>query len=67
MGKGGDGTLALTGTNTYDGTTQVISGTLLINGNSRGNGDVEVFDSGTVLGGTGIVGGAVTLNFGAPF
>jgi len=64
--KAGDGTLALTGTNTYHGTTQVIGGTLLINGNSTGaTGDVEVFDSGTVLGGTGIVGGAVTLNFGA--
>jgi autotransporter-associated beta strand protein len=64
--KVGDGTLALTGTNTYDGTTQVISGTLLINGNSTGaTGDVEVSDSGTVLGGTGIVGGAVSLNFGA--
>jgi autotransporter-associated beta strand protein len=63
--KAGDGTLALTGTNTYQGTTQVISGTLLINGNSTGaTGDVEVFDSGTVLGGTGIVGGAVILNFG---
>ena len=63
--KIGDGTLALTGTNTYDGTTEVISGTLLINGNSTGAiGAVGVTNSGTVLGGTGIVGGAVTLNFG---
>ena len=33
--KFGDGTLALTGTNTYDGTTSV-DGPLLINGNSTG-------------------------------
>ena len=68
--KIGDGTLALTGTNTYDATTSV-DGPLLINGNSTGatgavTVDGSLFDNeNTVLGGTGTVGGAVTVNFGA--
>ena len=62
LNKIGDGTLALTGTNTYPGTTDV-GGPLLINGNSTGATGAVTVDGG-VLGGTGIVGGAVTLNFG---
>ncbi len=60
LNKIGDGTLALTGTNTYSGTTEVGSGPLLINGNSTGaTGAVRV--DGGVLGGTGTVGGPVTV------
>ena len=68
--KIGDGTLALTGTNTYDGTTSV-DGPLLINGNSTGATGTVIVDGSlfenenTVLGGTGTVGGPVTVNFGA--
>ena len=62
LNKIGDGTLALTGTNNYPGTTDV-GGPLLVNGNSTGATGAVTVDGG-VLGGTGIVGGAVTLNFG---
>jgi fibronectin-binding autotransporter adhesin len=52
-----NGTVTLTGTNTYSGFTEVDGGTLFINGNNSGaNGGVFVYSSGT-LGGTGTIGG----------
>ncbi len=58
------GTLTLAGANNYSGTTTVSSGTLLINGNqSAATGAVSVA-SGARLGGTGQIGGAVTIQNG---
>ena len=63
--KTGAGTLALTGTNTYTGGTQINAGSLLANnssGSATGTGAVTVNNSSTVLGGTGAISGAVTVN-----
>ena len=58
--KGGSGTLTLSGTNTFFGTTSVTLGTLLITGDSSAAvGAVDV--TGGILGGTGSIGGSVTL------
>jgi fibronectin-binding autotransporter adhesin len=62
--KSGSGTYALTGTNTYTGTTTVSDGTLLVHG-SVGNGDVSVGIDGTLGGGSataGSIGGNVTVD-----
>lgn len=59
--KEGNGTLTLSGDNTYTGTTHVEQGVLLVNGDQHvATGDVTV-DSGTTLGGNGIIGGDVTI------
>lgn len=58
--KAGNGTLTLSGANTYEGETVVSEGTLRVNG-SIGNGAVTVAGAG-ILGGSGTVGGAVALN-----
>ncbi|QDC39312.1 autotransporter outer membrane beta-barrel domain-containing protein [Sphingobium fuliginis ATCC 27551] len=61
----GTGTTILTGGNSYGGTTRVVAGTLLINGDqtaATGTADVA---AGATLGGTGIIGGDVTLADGA--
>jgi len=58
--KSTNGTLILSGTNTYTGPTTVNAGTLRING-STGSGAVTVA-SGATLGGTGSIGGPVTVH-----
>jgi autotransporter-associated beta strand protein len=61
--KDGTGILTLAGDNTYLGTTTVSAGTLLVNGDqSLATGAVTVSNSGSTLGGSGIVGGNATLN-----
>ena len=60
--KIGTGTLTIINANTYGGLTTVKNGKLLVNntsGSGTGNGDVTV--NGGVLGGTGIIAGAVTV------
>ena len=54
----GQGSLNLTGSNTYTGQTDVDAGTLLVQGTVAGNTTVN---SGATLGGIGIVGGLVTV------
>jgi PEP-CTERM motif len=64
--KVGAGTVALSGTNLYDGTTTVSTGTLFINGNNAGATGAVSVAAGATLGGGGTVGGATTFN-GASF
>jgi fibronectin-binding autotransporter adhesin len=62
LSMNGPGTLTLNGNNTYTGGTSVLSGgTLLINGNHAVSGLVIATGSGSVLGGTGTIAGAVTV------
>ncbi len=56
--KGGSGTLALGGSNTYSGATLVSNGTLLVNGRHIGGGQYAVA-SGATLGGTGLISAAL--------
>ncbi|SUC82771.1 Extracellular serine protease precursor [Pannonibacter phragmitetus] len=59
LSKTGSGTLLLSGTSTYTGTTTVSAGTLQVEG-SLGNTAVSV-ESGATLGGSGTLGGTVTV------
>ena len=63
--KNGAGTLALTGTGSYAGATSVAGGTLLVNGDFAGATGATSVASGASLGGTGTIGGNVTLADGA--
>ena len=62
--KNGVGTLDVTNANTYTGATTLNAGTLLVN-NTTGNGvTATTVNSGAILGGSGSVGGDLTVNSG---
>ncbi|MEM9282391.1 MAG: PEP-CTERM sorting domain-containing protein [Verrucomicrobiota bacterium] len=64
IGTGGssfDGTVVLSGVNTYNGETLINSGTLLVNGSTSTSSAVTV-GSGATLGGIGTVGGNTIVN-----
>jgi T5SS/PEP-CTERM-associated repeat protein/autotransporter-associated beta strand protein len=61
----GSGMTILSGNNTYTGTTTVVNGTLLVDG-EVGLSDVSV-SSGAAFGGSGVLGGNLTLEAGARF
>ncbi|MCH8514292.1 MAG: PEP-CTERM sorting domain-containing protein [Kiritimatiellae bacterium] len=62
----GDGILNLTGNNTYTGDTLVNEGIMLINGSTSSDSAVLVA-SGAAVGGSGVIGGDLTLAAGAMF
>jgi autotransporter-associated beta strand protein len=63
--KSGNGTLRITGNNTYDGGTTISSGKLLVSNTSgSGTGSGAVLVTAGTLGGTGSISGAVTVNSG---
>jgi autotransporter-associated beta strand protein len=57
----GPGTLTLSGSSSYTGTTVVSNGLLLVNGDSSAATNTITVSSGAALGGTGTIGGAVTV------
>ena len=62
INKLGNGTLILSGANTYKGATTVSAGKLLINGDQTVATGPATVNSGATLGGTGTLGGALTVN-----
>ena len=63
--KDGAGSLVLTGANSYGGDTIVTAGSLFVNGDQTGATGLTSVASGATLGGSGIIGGNVTLADGA--
>ena len=63
--KGGTGTLTLTGTNSYTGTTLVHAGSLYIDGDQSAATGAATVANGATLGGKGIIGGNVIVFDGA--
>jgi len=63
--KQGSGTVMLGGANGYTGATDVLAGTLLVNGDQSAATGLTSVASGATLGGFGIVGGDVTIADGA--
>ncbi len=63
INKVGTGEWRLTGTNDYKGKTQVLGGTLIVNGTNNGTGEVSVANN-AVLKGKGTVAGKVTVKSG---
>ena len=61
LSKTGSGTLTLSGANTYSGATTVQAGTLLVDGNQAGATGLTTVQSGATLGGSGTLGGNVTI------
>jgi len=61
--KAGNGTLSLTGANTYSGPTTITAGTLLAGGSLPTN--AVTVAAGGILGGTGVIGGPVLVQSGA--
>jgi len=59
--QAGTGTLILTADNTYTGGTTVQSGTLLIEGDDSAATGAVLVEQGGTLGGSGVVGGATTI------
>ncbi|HWW57263.1 MAG TPA: autotransporter-associated beta strand repeat-containing protein [Sphingopyxis sp.] len=63
--KQGTGTFTLTGANSYTGATDVLAGTLLVNGDQSAATGLTSVASGATLGGFGTLGGDVTIADGA--
>ncbi|MFA7343073.1 MAG: autotransporter-associated beta strand repeat-containing protein [Terrimicrobiaceae bacterium] len=64
LSKADAGTWTFSGANSYKGTTNVSTGTLLITGDSSAATGAVTVANGATLGGTGIVGGATTVSGG---
>ena len=60
--QAGSGTTILNLANSYTGTTNVDAGTLIINGNQAAATGAVTVANGATLGGSGVIGGAVTVN-----